>query len=569
MNNTSAKVIADSINESGDRVTTLELEYPRIIHSEFMTHRAFSRNAASSRAIPVKTMLKNIWNFPFIPWYWGANQSGMQASKQLSNTRIFIANTLWRIGVCINLLGSYLLSFIGVHKQLSNRNTEYASYIKTIVTSTDFDNFISLRLHPAAQPEICDLAFKIKDALVNSKPKLLNKYEWHLPYVDDKYSYTTEQAKKISVSCCAQVSYRTNDISIDKAIRITDALSKSRPIHACYSADTEVLTKRGWIPLYLYKSYEEEILVIEPDTHKMWFEQPSKFNIFPFKGKLIHIIGQQIDLLTTTNHRQYVSKRGNKGWKSFDIQTSEELFDSSCKYLSAGYIQNIGIDNYPLSMELLGFYLGDGFESFHNFSFHLKKVRKIEYLKAIDPLVQTMQGNIYKSSVRCGKWLTENCRTASKEKKLPDNYLSMSHIQWQRLKEGLLNSDGSIKRNTWVYSSTSKILANQIQTLAHLHGESCSIIFNGYIYTLNFSKRITPEVSISQNGRSNSYSNSYVEYNGEVYCPTVSTGLVLVRRNGKIIVSGNSPFEHVCTPGTGKGNLKGWIQYRQEIEECN
>ena len=268
-NYTSAKVIADSINESGDRVTTLELEYPRIIHSEFMTHRAFSRNAASSRAIPVNTMLKNIWNNMFIPWYWGANQSGMQAKVQLSKPRIFIANALWKIGVYINLLGSYLLSSLGVHKQLANRNTEYASYIKTIITSTDFDNFISLRLHPDAQPEIADLAYKIKVALENSKPKLLKEGEWHTPYVShnrnadgtiyySRMGITEEAAKKVSVSCCAQVSYRTNDTSIDKAIRITDALSKSRPIHA--SPFEHICTPgngtrnlKGWI------SYRQEI----------------------------------------------------------------------------------------------------------------------------------------------------------------------------------------------------------------------------------------------------------------------------------------------------------------------
>lgn len=260
MNNTSATVIADSINESGDRVTTLELEYPRICHSEFMTHRAFSRNAASSRAIPVKTMLKNIWNNMFVPWYWGANQSGMQAKVQLTKPIIFIANALWKTGVCINLLGSYLLSSVGVHKQLANRNTEYASYIKTIVTSTDFDNFINLRLHPDAQPEIADLAYKIKIALDNSKPELLKKDEWHLPYFKllNQHNVDIEKAKKVSVSCCAQVSYRTNDTSIDKAIRITDALSKSRPIHA--SPFEHVCTPglstgnlKGW------KSYRQEI----------------------------------------------------------------------------------------------------------------------------------------------------------------------------------------------------------------------------------------------------------------------------------------------------------------------
>lgn len=246
MNNTSALIVADSINKSGNRVTTFELEYPRIIHAELLTHRMFSRNAASSRAIPVKTMLKNILNNKFIPWYWGANQSGMQAKKEIFKPRIILVKALWNIGIYINLSGSLILSFLGLHKQLANRNTEYASYIKVIVTSTDFQNFINLRLHPDAQPEIADLAYKMKIALQNSTPKLLKEGEWHTPYVYSRKNTSTgklhygglletlseNEAKKVSVSCCAQVSYRTNDTSIDKAIRITDALSKSTPIHA-------------------------------------------------------------------------------------------------------------------------------------------------------------------------------------------------------------------------------------------------------------------------------------------------------------------------------------------------
>lgn len=267
MNNTTVKVIADSINESGDRVTTLECEYPRIIHSELMTHRVFSRNAASSRAIPVKTMLKNIWNNKFIPWYWGANQSGMQATKQLISSKKLLAKFLWHTGININLLGSYLLSLTGLHKQLANRNSEYCSYIKVIITSTDFSNFLALRLHPAAQPEIADLAYKIKEALANSYPEGIGEDEWHTPYVEhwrDQHEIlyynelSLEKAKKVSVSCCAQVSYRTNDASIDKAIRITDALSKSTPIHT--SPFEHVCTPgigkgnlKGWI------QYREEI----------------------------------------------------------------------------------------------------------------------------------------------------------------------------------------------------------------------------------------------------------------------------------------------------------------------
>ena len=72
-----AKVILDSVSPAGKRITTLQLKYPRFIHSEFMTHRAFSRNAASSRAIPVLKRLDMMCQDPVIPLEWGLDQSGM------------------------------------------------------------------------------------------------------------------------------------------------------------------------------------------------------------------------------------------------------------------------------------------------------------------------------------------------------------------------------------------------------------------------------------------------------------------------------------------------------------
>ena len=53
----SARILLDSLSPSGARLTTMEVRYPRFIHSEMMTHRVFSRNAASSRAIPIKKMI--------------------------------------------------------------------------------------------------------------------------------------------------------------------------------------------------------------------------------------------------------------------------------------------------------------------------------------------------------------------------------------------------------------------------------------------------------------------------------------------------------------------------------
>jgi hypothetical protein len=238
---TTVKVIAAS-SHKGMNVTTLELEYPRIIHSELLTHREFSRNAASSRAIPVKTMISNIRKNMFVPIYWGKNQSGMQAKEELTGVRRFLAKYLWIIGGHINLLGATLLNAVGVHKQLANRNLEYISYIKTIVTSTSFDNFLTLRDHEDAQPEIQAVAKKLRVALDNLEREELAEGEWHTPYVEHSrddlgnlrygHGISTDTAKKISVSCIAQVSYRKADCTKDKAMKIFNQLATSTPIHA-------------------------------------------------------------------------------------------------------------------------------------------------------------------------------------------------------------------------------------------------------------------------------------------------------------------------------------------------
>ena len=217
-----------------------------MIHAEFMTHRVFSRNAASSRAIPCKTMIKNIRNNKAWPVYWGKDMRGMSAEESLRGSRLRLVKILWGIGITLNLFGSRLLNIVGLHKQLANRNTEYASYIKVVMTTTDMENFFNLRDHPDAQPEIAELAELMRIHYRNSEPELLKVGEWHTPYVDHKRDLFTgelkycvnreeisvDKAKKISVSCCAQVSYRTLDNGIKKAITICNKLAGSKPIHA-------------------------------------------------------------------------------------------------------------------------------------------------------------------------------------------------------------------------------------------------------------------------------------------------------------------------------------------------
>jgi thymidylate synthase ThyX len=249
MNNTqiTATIIADSINSNNNRITTFELTYPRWIHAEVMTHRLFSRNAASSRAIPVSKTTEAIKNNPAIPVFWGANQAGMQSNTELKDFKLFLTKHIWNLSTYISANLSSLLAFMGLHKQYANRVSEYAQVYKIVVTATEFDNFFHLRCHKDAQPEIQLLATKMYGALQQSTPKLLHSGEWHLPYcitttdlatgetvytTKEYHHLTLEDAKKLSASCCAQVSYRLLDESLEKAILIYDRLVNSTPIHA-------------------------------------------------------------------------------------------------------------------------------------------------------------------------------------------------------------------------------------------------------------------------------------------------------------------------------------------------
>jgi thymidylate synthase ThyX len=244
----SAKVIADSINHNGDRMTTMEIEYPRFILAELNTHRMLSKNSASSRAIPVKAMHEQIKASPAEPVYWGKNQAGMQAKEELTGTDITDAKFIWQRAMQDALHWAWALADrVGLHKQIANRITEPWMTMKTVISGTEWNNLWWLRCHPDAQPEFRELALKMQAAYEDSEPQLLNPGEWHVPYVTTYRSIinnellysdgktceiTAEQARIISASCCAQVSYRKNDDTLEKAEKIYKQLIESQPAHA-------------------------------------------------------------------------------------------------------------------------------------------------------------------------------------------------------------------------------------------------------------------------------------------------------------------------------------------------
>lgn len=241
-----ATIVQDSISH-GVRIITYELEYHRYIHAELMTHRMFSRNAASSRAVPVKAMLQHIKDNPAVPTYWGANQAGMSAKEELKGQSLAEVKYMWFEAMQQVIDISEQMSEKGLHKQIANRPTEWAQIMKTVVTMTEDANWFWLRDHKDAQPEIAALAKAMQQAKDLSTPLQLRAGDLHVPYVQrfqdqvGQVYYSTDNFKTtldkqtaliISASCCAQVSYRKSDDSLEKAKMVYDRLIESEPVHA-------------------------------------------------------------------------------------------------------------------------------------------------------------------------------------------------------------------------------------------------------------------------------------------------------------------------------------------------
>lgn len=232
----SAKVLADSITAEGVRLTTMELVYPRIILAELNTHRVFSKNSASSRAIPWKRMKQMLRDNPALPASWRMNQAGMQGYEIADHAVAQNAQNIWLSAMESAIQHADELDKLGLHKQIVNRLVEPFCHMKTVMTGVYWENFNVLRNHHMADPTIAALAEAVHTAREASTPKLLKKGEWHLPYITakDKADDVMELVK-VSAARCARTSYNNMEgkrSSFEEDVQLHDRLLVDQPIHA-------------------------------------------------------------------------------------------------------------------------------------------------------------------------------------------------------------------------------------------------------------------------------------------------------------------------------------------------
>jgi hypothetical protein len=239
-----AKVILDSIAPHGKRLTTMTWRYPRFIHSEIMTHRMLSKNSASSRALPVSKLIKQVLESPVVPIRFGSEQRGMQTGGEVDD--VASCEDAWLAARLGAVDTAHKLIDLGVHKSIVNRLLEPWMWITIVISGTEWDNLWKLRIHGDAEIHFQRIAGMAKEAMDQSVPihrcidgnDILNA--WHMPFIDDSDFDSALQyvdsfkgtdtildvLKKSSVARCARVSYLTHEgtRSVEKDLELFERL---------------------------------------------------------------------------------------------------------------------------------------------------------------------------------------------------------------------------------------------------------------------------------------------------------------------------------------------------------
>lgn len=244
---------ASRCSVTGQEIFTMICEYPRAIHAQLLTHGVFSKNSSSTRAIPLNVAIQQVRDNPS-KVIWTQNKAGMQGDVITDASAVSRLNCKHKNQLEEVISFVETLEAIGVHKQNAGRYLEPFQNIKIVLTATDWENWDWLRIHEDAQGEIAELARAMKAARDNADIMEINAGEWHVPFVEreriddgrlryyivdesDKEDYsifilTPEEAKAVSVSVCAQTSYRKADYSLEKAEKLMGMLTNGHKVHA-------------------------------------------------------------------------------------------------------------------------------------------------------------------------------------------------------------------------------------------------------------------------------------------------------------------------------------------------
>lgn len=333
-----------------------------------------------------------------------------------------------------------------------------------------------------------------------------------------------------------------------------DEVSKRLPTilitgnHDCYSGDHEVLTSYGWVRIddYVNDNRTDVVATFDSSKREIVFDSPTGLIKKRFAGDMVGIRSPNADMLVTPNHRVIHYTHANDKLSTrpaSDIKIGMNIPVS-------GMVKEFVPDKYA---ELLGFSFADATfveksSTSHRVQFHFTKRRKIEYLSGLLDEIG------YSYNVREQKDGTFYISIYSElATKIFQYFGGKKELKWGMVNEdrsfvrsfltGYLEGDGSTSNKSF-YSYTN-INATNIEilgTMMHLVGAVSKVKLGGK-FTGNYENskiQYVGNCTFSNALKTTTVQDiSSVPYDDDVYCLEVPTSYLLVRRNGKIFVSGN------------------------------
>jgi hypothetical protein len=409
------------------------------------------------------------------------------------------------------------------------------------------------------------------------------------PYRDDANPKYTRQDSSVSLrknetGIIDDVLYTVNEdgynfvkvrIRSEKTPQIGDKL-------ACLTDDHEVLTENGWKPVSDVK-VGDVIATINPETHYLEYHPVNKTFAYQHTGEMYSIKAQQIDLVTTLNHRMYVKKRGKD---CFELIQAQVIHGKRVRYkkdaINPNPDYNLKIDGFEIAdthafLELFGWWIAEGWlektlrsrsdrnTSFYEYRLTISQVkvhgrtRMFHLAKklGLNMYSDKKQTKLYISNIHICKYF-ESIGVCVKaiEKFLPDFVWKLSLEQCRSLLNGMMGGDGSVcNSESWTYYTSSVKLANDVQRLCLHSGWSANvklrsvkgtpICIRGKNMTTNadswavqiVKSKNTPQVNTKTQ---NIQEEKIIQFCGNVYCVEVPNHIFYVRRNGKPVWTGNS-----------------------------
>jgi thymidylate synthase (FAD) len=344
-------------------------------------------------------------------------------------------------------------------------------------------------------------------------------------------------------------------------------LSGEKGHYGCYSADTEVLTANGWVK---WPNVEPSMALaaVDIETGAIRFEHPTGLQRVPFADgdKLYCLQSQKLDMAVTQDHRMAVSHHHkSNAWSNWHFTTAAEVAGRTVRYRLAGELQERKIpDDCPSGVDLVqlfkiaGFFFGYGCRSKNQgpgcLRLGLRQVRKIAYRYSYGFDIESKQSDrLTLKNSKVAEWVHRHFATEN-GKAIPSFVMHLPVALFEAFADGLRNSDGTPKGATWALDSTEKASLDILQAAFHLNGQAASLSLNNpnedeerENHTPSWRIHISCHepfalAEVGQKGGTRG-SEQLLPYQGDVYCATVSTGALLVRRNGKPVVCGNC-LEH-------------------------